>query len=182
MKTINLDKIQKYVDSGLINVNVHPEDEKIKLFNYSHKCQFDRKWDEITRMCRGLIVNTETGEIIARPFEKFFNVQEHTDVFNKEIPDEVPLITEKLDGSLGIMYTLNNKTWIATRGSFTSEQAIWATKWWRENKGDEPYGNEITHLFEIIYPENRIVVKYDFSGLVYLASIRTETDKQVSIL
>ena len=76
---------------------------------------------------------------------------------------------------MGILYTLNGKTRVATRGSFTSDQAVWATNWWKENKGDEPYGNDITYLVEIIYPENRIVVNYDFSGLVHITSLYTET-------
>ena len=36
-------------------------------------------------------------------------------------------------------------------------------------------GNDITYLVEIIYPENRIVVNYDFSGLVHITSLYTET-------
>ncbi|KKL25622.1 hypothetical protein LCGC14_2403460, partial [marine sediment metagenome] len=170
MNNIDLNKIQEYIRLGLINENTHPEDERIKIFNYSHTCQFDRKWDEITRMCRGLIVNIETGEILARPFEKFFNVQEHTDVFNKEIPNEEPVITEKLDGSLGILYWLNDEPWITTRGSFVSDQALWATDWFRRNVDYSSLPKDITLLFEIIYKENRIVVNYDFEGLVLLGA------------
>ena len=180
MNNIDLNKIQEYIRLGLINENTHPEDERIKIFNYSHTCQFDRKWDEITRMCRGLIVNIETGEILARPFEKFFNVQEHTDVFNKEIPNEEPVITEKLDGSLGILYWLNDEPWITTRGSFVSDQALWATDWFRRNVDYSSLPKDITLLFEIIYKENRIVVNYNFEGLVYLAGIDTKTGRQVS--
>lgn len=170
--------IKPYIEKRLVSEQIHPEDEDIRIFNYTQLTQFDQLWDDVTRQCRGLIMNVKTGEILARPFPKFFNYGEHVQK-NWLIPNEIPIITEKMDGSLGIMYTLNDKTWIATRGSFTSDQAIWATKWWRENKGDEPYGNDITRLFEILYPENRIVVNYDFSGLVHLASIDTKTGLQV---
>lgn len=168
------EKIKPYIESGLVSEQRHPECEDLAIFNYTQKCQFDQAWDEVTRQCRGLIMNVKTGEVIARPFPKFFNYGEHVSK-GWAIPTTVPEIYEKLDGSLGIMYTLNGKTWIATRGSFMSDQAQWATQWWRENKGDEPYGNDVTHLFEIIYPQNRIVVNYDFSGLVHLASINTKT-------
>lgn len=172
------EEIKPYIEKKLVAEQVHPENEDVRIFNYTQMCQFSGDWDEVTKQCRGLILNIKTGEVLARPFKKFFNYQEHI-AKNWPIPEEEPIITEKLDGSLGIMYTLNGKTWIATRGSFMSDQAIWATKWWRENKGDDPYGNEVTHLFEIIYPENRIVVSYDFSGLVHLASIHTKTGRQV---
>lgn len=175
------ESIKPYIEKGLVSEQLHPENPNVRIFNYTQECQFSQAWDEITMQCRGLIMDVETGEILARPFPKFFNYQEHI-AKGKPIPTEQPIIAEKLDGSLGIMYTLNGKTWIATRGSFMSDQAQWATKWWRENKGDEPYGNEITHLFEIIYPENRIVVNYDFSGLVHLASIETATGKTVDAL
>jgi hypothetical protein len=48
------------------------------------------------------------------------------------LPNEIPKITEKLDGVLGILYPENNKVAISSRGSFTSEQAIWATGWMRQ--------------------------------------------------
>lgn len=179
METINLDKIKEYIEKGLIKETTHPDDEKIKIYNYTHECQFDRKWDEITTTCRGLIINTLTGNVLARPFPKFFNLQEHLDVFKKELPDEEPIITEKLDGSLGILYWLNSEPWIATRGSFTSEQALWATAWFRKNVDHANLPKDITLLFEIIYNENRIVVNYDFEGLVFLAAIDTKTGKQL---
>lgn len=169
------EQIKPYIEKGLVSEQSHPLDPNVKIFNYTQTCQFSKAWDEVTTQCRGLIMNVETGEILARPFRKFFNFGEYAG----EIPTEKPIITKKLDGSLGIMYTLQGKTWIATRGSFTSDQAQWATRWWRENKGDEPYGNEVTHLFEIIYPENRIVVSYDFAGLVHLTSVRTETGEDL---
>src|SRR3990167_4511906 len=175
---IDYEQIKPYLEKKLISEQSHPENEDVRIFNYTQKCQFDREWDDVTRQCRGLIMNGKTGEILARPFPKFFNYAEHVQN-NWPIPNDTPIITEKLDGSLGIMYTLNGRTQIATRGSFVSEQAIWATQWWKENKGDEPYGSEITYIFEIIAPWNRIVVNYDFSGLVHLASINTETGLQV---
>lgn len=174
------DKIQPYIDSGLISVNTHTDDNDIKIYNYTHKCQYDKEWNNVTTKCRGLILNTKTGEILAKPFEKFFNVSEHTEVFEKEIPNETPIITEKVDGSLGILYWIKDVPYIATRGSFVSDQAMWATAWFRKNVDYSELPRDITLLFEIIYRENRIVISYDFEGLVYLAGIDTETGRQVS--
>lgn len=173
-------QIQPYIENGLISEQSHPMDENVKIFNYTQKCQFEKAWDEVTENCRGLIINVETAEVIARPFPKFFNYQEHI-ANGKDIPDETPIINEKLDGSLGILYSLGGKDYIATRGSFTSEQAVWATKWWRENMPQQELSQGVfTHLFEIIYPENRIVVNYYFSGMVHLASINKKTGDTVT--
>ncbi len=176
---IDLNKLKKYIELGLVSESEHSERPEIKIYNYTPECQFDRKWDEVTKICRGLIVNTETGEILARPFEKFFNIQEHLEVLKLPLPNEDPNITEKVDGSLGILYWLNDEPWIATRGSFTSDQSIWATDWFRKNVKYSDLPKDLTLLFEIIYKENRIVVNYDFEGLVFIAAIDTKTGRQV---
>lgn len=169
--------LKRYINEKLISEQVHPEDENVRIFNYTQKLQFSGEWDEVTRKCRGLILDIKSQKILARPFEKFFNYDEHVQN-GWPIPAEVPVITEKFDGSLGILYFLNGKPHIATRGSFTSEQALWATEWFRKNvSAADIFNGELTHLFEIIFPQNRIVVNYDFSGLVYLGSIEIATGK-----
>lgn len=171
--------IKPYIEQGLVSEQAHPEAINVHIFNYTPECQFGRKWDDITRQCRGLIMDVETDQILARPFPKFFNYSEHVDN-GWPLPSGKPIVREKLDGSLGILYHLNGKPWIATRGSFTSDQALWATKWWRDCMQETVVLPRVTHLFEIIYPENRIVVPYDFSGLVYLASIEIDSGKEVA--
>lgn len=170
------EQIKPYIAKKLITANVHPEDPDVMIFNYTHLCQFEQAWDEVTMNCRGLIMNVKTGEVIARPFPKFFNYSEY-EQRGWEFPKGSPIITEKMDGMLGILYALNGKSWVATRGSFTSDYAIWATKWWREKHGSAPYDEmyEKTNLFEIIYPESRIVVDYDFSALIHLTCLDTKT-------
>lgn len=175
------EKIKPYIEKKLISENVHPENEDVRIFNYTQHCQFEGAWDEVTVQCRGLIMNVKTGEILARPFQKFFNYQEHV-AKGWVIPTSKPVVTEKLDGSLGILYWLNGKPWIATRGSFVSEQAQWATNYFRTYADRTGLTNDgWTHLFEIIYPANRIVVNYDYSDLVYLVSINTVNGFSLSI-
>ena len=77
----------------------------------------------MTRKCRGLILNVSTGEVLAQPFPKFFNYQEHI-TKSRPIPNEPPIVSEKLDGSLGILYQLNIVLYIAMRGSLMSDQAV----------------------------------------------------------
>lgn len=175
---MNYEQIKPYIDKKLIYEVAHPENPDVRIFNYTQYCQSEQAWDEVTKACRGLIMNIKTGEIIARPFPKFFNYAEHLNN-GWPIPIEKPIITEKLDGSLGILYWLNGKPYIATRGAFESEQAKWATNFWRKNCNLDQWDKGLTHLFEIIYPENRIVVNYDFSNLVYIGTIDIETGKTV---
>lgn len=169
----------EYVEKGLVTAVKH-ETEPYTIYNYSKECSYSGAWDDITLMCRGLILHNETDEIIARPFKKFFNYEEHI-AKNIPIPNGTPLVYDKLDGSLGILYFgREGKPYIATRGSFYSEQAIWATQWFRERADSEDFPQELTFLFEIIYPENRIVVDYKgYSGLDLLAVVDTKTGNNV---
>ena len=171
------DQIKPYIEQGLINEQKHPECEALRIFNYTQKCQFSKAWDDVTKHCRGLIMNVETGEIIARPFPKFFNYEEHI-ANGWPLPDEAPVVYTKFDGSLGILYWLDGTPYVATRGSFTSEQARWATEFFRQfNKyWFDFFDPTKTYLFEIIYPQNRIVVDYKgYEGLALLAKIDTKT-------
>jgi hypothetical protein len=161
--------LQQMLDEGFIAIQKHPT-ANLYIYNYSAKTQYDYLWNEITLMCRGLIMNDE-GEIIARPFEKFFNYREKD---HELLPDEPFEVYEKLDGSLGILYWIDDLPYIATRGSFTSVQAIEATKILHDKYAHlfVRLDRNNTYLFEIIFPENRIVVNYDELRDLILISIR----------
>lgn len=176
MITPTYEDIKPYIEKKLISMQRHPDHREFAIFNYTQKCQFDGLWDEVTINCRGLILDLYNNTVVARPFRKFFNYGEYL-AKGWIIPTEEPIISEKYDGSLGILYWLHGKPYIATRGVFDSEQALWATKWFRDNVEGFTHQEGITHLFEIIYPANRIVINYDFSGLVYLGTIENDTGR-----
>lgn len=158
------------------------ENGDLVLLSYTAEAQWVNEWNETEQLCRGLIINKRTGEIVARPFKKFFNYGQ--DVNGKiAIPGESAKLVnvfEKLDGSLGILYRDNGVYKIATRGSFDSDQAQWATNFWNDNYSHVRLGNQWTLLFEIIYPENRIVVDYNgIEDIVLLAVIDRFTGEEL---
>jgi RNA ligase len=170
-----LEILKKYYENGLLHKQTHPTLD-LTIWNYSPKVQYEKLWDDITIQCRGLVTNSK-GEVVARPFKKFFNYEEHKP---EDIPNEDYVVYEKMDGSLGILFNYENEWILATRGSFTSPQAIKGKE--ILNKYDiSPLRKDNTYLFEIIYPENRIVVDYgNEEKLVVLGAIHTETDDEVS--
>ena len=150
------------------------------IWNYRASCQFERAWDEYTCMARGLITDSE-GLVIARPFPKFFNVGETEETKIYKLPAEKPEIREKCDGSLAIQHYDEDEVCIATRGSFESDQALWATSWMSKFKRQD-FREGYTYLYEIIYPENRIVVDYgNRKELVLLAVINIEDGSELDI-
>lgn len=190
---ISVNKLRTdYIDTGLVRVQFHPS-EPLAILNYTEKVTFDRVWDHVTLQCRGLIYNTKTLGVRARPFPKFFN---HTEPSAPLIGlDELVSITDKLDGSLGIIYPEHSQTkWdngnltesttyaVATRGSFTSEQALRATQIWNDKYAHlVDVDNDYTILVEIIYPENRIVCDYgSLEDLVVLGAINNHSGVIIS--
>lgn len=170
---ISIDDIMKEVDDGYVNAQVHPSG-KLCIFNYSQRAQFDWRWNDVTRQCRGLIMDREHN-VVARPFPKFFAVDQMTEA----VPAEPFEVFEKLDGSLGILYWLDDEPHIATRGSFTSEQALIATSILRNRYSHVSLDRSLTYLFEIVYPTNRIVVDYgDTEDLFLLCAIETATGQE----
>lgn len=180
MSSIDIELFRKYETEKLITCRPH-ENGELLIWNYSPVVQYSRAWDDVTMMCRGLITTLD-GMVVARPFRKFFNLGEHTE----ELPSlEGATVTEKYDGSLGILYHDGHQHCLATRGSFASEQALKGTEMLQEQIinvfGDEWMIPGFTYLFEIIYPQNRIVVDYEGKEqLVLLAAIHTETGEELS--
>ncbi len=161
------------IDLGFVIKNKHPTEE-LYIYNYTQKTQFERVWNVITLACRGLILD-DNYNIIARPFAKFFNLGEFE---NQVIPNLKFDVFEKMDGSLGILYIHENKPFIASRGSFNSDQSIKANELLQTKYIDSisKLDQSKTYLFEIIYPENRIVLDYGKEeSLVLLAIIDTQT-------
>lgn len=154
------EELQTMISEGRISKQVHP-DLPISIYNYTAKAQYVNQWLRSERVCRGLIVEDSTNKVIARGPEKFFNYgQPGSPETNLE--DEV-IVTRKEDGSLGIGWAYGASVGIATRGSFASDQAKHATEIMsRFQAKDIQHYSEVggTVIFEIVYPDNRIVLNY----------------------
>lgn len=167
------DALEQMIASGHVRMTKHPE-RPLYIYNYTATAQYEYMWNEVTMLCRGLILD-EHYKIVARPFTKFFNYGE---VQNQHIPSLPFQVFDKMDGSLGILYWWENQPYIATRGSFMGEQAIKANELLYGKYADciDSLDKNKTYLFEIIYPENRIVINYGHQEeLVLLAIVDNET-------
>lgn len=168
-----IERLNKYYEDGLVTKQVHPT-LPLSIWNYTPETQFQNLWDDITLQARGLVTD-DNGNVVARPFKKFFNLSEgkHTPTGNFEV-------YEKLDGSLGILFYYDNQWIMATRGSFTSDQSIKAFEMLQNYEYDRLH-KSYTYLFEIIYDENRIVCKYPFEDIILLGIIDTKTEYEVDL-
>lgn len=177
---LDRETLMQQIADGMVKEQVHPS-LPLRILNYTQKAQYTPElWNEVTDKCRGVIFDAQTSAIVARPFVKFWNYadQRHLETMPDNFPANVPTITRKFDGSLGILYRYEGEWAVATRGSFTSEQAEWATKWLRKTLSTFIWPHGWTPLVEIVFPENQIVVKYDWSGLILLAAVQIDTGEE----
>ena len=184
-------ELNKRVEMGLITTQFHKEYPTLQLFTYSDKCVWEQAWDEYTEMARGLIICNSEKRIVARPFKKFHNYGNKFAYTPKE--NESFEVFEKYDGSLIIIFSYRDQWLTATKGSFHSEQAVWAKNWIEKNKEKlSPFSSSswlksdcrhfYTYLAEAIYPQNRIVVDYNGKeDLVLLSIIEPQTGDEIPI-
>jgi RNA ligase len=152
---------------------VHPT-LPLTIWNYTETVQYEGLFDDVTLQTRGLVTDGN-GKVVARPFNKFFNMEE-----GKHTPTPDFDVYDKMDGSLGILFNYEGEWVMATRGSFTSDQAVKGFEMLQKYDYQKLH-KDYTYLFEIIYDENRIVVKYPYEDLVLLGMINTETGYEVDL-
>ena len=181
------------ITSGLIDVRPSA-DGKLRILNYSRQAQYQNTWDGATIVCRGLIVDGagEVGAdtiVVSRAFDKFFTIEQHDALASAGKLAPLPAgpfeVLTKVDGSLGISYIApDGRPAIATRGSFTSPQALWATNYLRTHPQLEAAAADIltagTPCFEIICEASRVVIAYPFEDLVLLGVIDVATGAAVA--
>jgi RNA ligase len=170
---LSLRILNKYRNEGLLYSQVHPT-LPLTIWNYTEKVQYEGLWDQVTLSCRGLVTD-DKGVVFARPFKKFFNIEE-----GKHIPSSSFEVYEKMDGSLIIVFWYDGGWVLASRGSFTSDQAVAASKIFFD-KLDHNFSIGITYLFEFTAKWNRIVVDYgDEDNLTLLGAIRTDDETEAT--
>jgi RNA ligase len=144
--------LNQYYDQKLLIKQTHPQLPLI-IWNYSPKVQYEKLWDEITLKCRALITDFN-GNIVAKSFNKFFNIEE-----TNNFPNEPFTVYEKLDGSLILIFYYQNQWIVSSKASFISDHALEAQQIissWNLDKLDKTK----SYSGELIAPWNRIVCDY----------------------
>lgn len=161
-----LDELELLIELGYIYKTKHPI-FPLWLYNFTTKCKIHKNWNYTTLSCRGLILD-EAGKIIARPFKKFF---ERKDVY-PEIIDLLPMekiVTEKLDGALGISYKYKGNYYICCKNNFKhysgtiATDILYNTLYFNQLQDIEKH----TVLFEIISLKVPFTLNYYSKDIIY---------------
>lgn len=160
MSTVDMREMRKLESKKRLKTQSHPYYD-LSIWNYEEVVHYEDTWCPITLMSRALVVETSTGKIIGRALSKFFNFNEKCN--SAMIPKHNGNFRtfDKLDGSLFTLFYYNGKWIYCSRGSFNSDQSKEGEKILKEMFPQHvDLDNKLTYVFELIYPENRIVLDY----------------------
>lgn len=168
--------IQEYEKKGWVKKKRH-KTLPLTIYNYTREVMYRQLRDGNIHRVRALVLDDDYN-VVARWMERPFNMW-----YYESLPDREYYCYEKYDGSLVLLFTYEWEKIVCTKGSFYSEQSKVA----REILWDDipDIEDDSTYLFEVIYPENKIVVDYwkektlKFLGIVdnawgYMTPAQTE--------
>lgn len=139
----------------------------------------------LRRECRGIKFCSKTGVVLARPYHKFFNVNERDETAFAKIDISQPHhILEKLDGSMIMPLILNDVVRWATKMGLTDVSAQ-AEVFVKEHLGYEEFARDcydlgVTPIFEWCSSKQRIVLKYSVDNLILTAIRENVTGEYLS--
>lgn len=151
------------------------------VINYAVNFEETFKWDSedpigssIRRECRGLIFDNTTGNIISRPYHKFFNIGEKEETqIDKVNLYEPHFVLEKLDGSMIRPIPTPEGFRLATKAGITdvamNAEVFVSTKSKYASFIHAMFDGGMTPIFEWCSRKNRIVVDYPEDDLILTA-------------
>lgn len=178
--------LQQMREQFSVNPNVRFNEEVVDGRSLTIVCYMladDALWNvELGVETRGAAFDTETGELVILPFEKFFNVNEkaHTQRSDvaKVVNSEGAFFCEKLDGSMINATVINDRVHLKTKKSFYSDVAKLAMDAMPssvENLIRSFVANQWSPIFEFTSPENKIVIDYGNEPQFRLIAARNMT-------
>jgi RNA ligase len=129
---------------------------------------------KIRRECRGMIFDTATGNLISRPYHKFFNVGEREETNLDKIDLTQPhVVLEKLDGSMIRPIPTPEGFRLGTKAGITD--VAMNAEYFVADKPEyakfikSSFSCGLTPIFEWCSRKNRIVVDYSEDNLILTA-------------
>ena len=184
----NPDTWEKYFKEELdLNINYATINKNYAVMSYKQTCDF---YNPIVREARGIIVDVKNKSIVCWPFTKFGN---YDCGYADEIDWTTARVQEKLDGSIiKLWYNKSEDNWqFSTNRCFS----VWEARIYNSTKtfGDllkecsnfdelihkmKNLNKDLTYIFEVVSPENQIVIKYNESKLYHIGTRNNITGEE----
>jgi len=155
--------IEQYIKEGWLIRKWHPT-LPLQILNYSRATEYSGKWDDITKNCRGLVLD-DNYKVVSPCMPKFFNFYQHQTEDQKIIEEKMKHgfynIMAKYDGCLGSVFEYNGEIVCASKGSFDS----FVTKEMYKMIDGKLFINDFETvksnlIVEVIHPNTHILCNY----------------------
>ena len=168
------------------------------IFNYDINADFS---NPVVQEARGIIIDIEKLEVVCWPFRKFGN---YTEFYADEIDWTTAHVQEKVDGSIiKLWYSdrLNDWVWSTNSCIFASEANTQNGRSFMsiiKSTSDYQYLQHVqqvnvsrnhrffllnrlfTYIFELVSPDNQVVLKYPEARLYHLGTRNNLTGEEIS--
>lgn len=165
--------LNEHLKDRVVEVEQH-SDGVTRLYHYTPRCVQLSLWNEVTTICRGLIVRE--GKVIARPISKFFmkDTPGLPETEERNFPPGAE-ITDMIDGTQGVFYLNSHGTpMISTAKSMKAHIAMSASIQWRRKFTNSQWPEGYTPVVQIVGPLWRRVCTYLTEELILIALVRRE--------
>lgn len=169
----NPDNWGELLTNKCINIK---RDNDLCIFNYDIGCNFE---DPIVQEARGIIIDTNKLQVVCWPFRKFGNYSES---YADNIDWSSARVQEKIDGSIiKLWFNKDTDKWVwSTNGviyasktsnslGFNFLDLIKSTVNYSKIDFDN-LNKDLTYIFELVSPNNQIVIKYDIPKLYHIGT------------
>lgn len=164
--------------------------DEISSFNFTRDAFYNKAWDDLTCKARGLFINTSENKVVARAYEKFYNINEVVDtrIETLKMKMEFPAVAYiKENGYLGLVSwnVKQNNFFFASKSTNQGDFAENLKKIFYESTSENIReeianflkDNDCTMVFEVIDPVNDPhIIKYDKTKLVLLDCVYNALD------
>lgn len=180
-KDLNIDQFIDYLAN---HKYIHEKDlgDGIFSYNFTRAAFLDKIWDDINIKARGLFINKNTREIVARSYNKFFNVNERSFTKMNALADNLKFpvqVYDKPNGYLGVLGYNSEKDELvfASKSDTKGEHAQWFKKLFYKTFDESKIEmikhdlkiQKLTAVFEVILVENDPhIIEYPEDKLVLL--------------
>ncbi len=160
----------------------------ISSFNFTKEAFYYQIWDNVTTKSRGLFINTETCQIVARSYDKFFKVGERKETELETIQKNFIYPVKfylKYNGFLGIVAVVKDELFFASKSTSKGNyveyfKTIFYNTYNEEQiqKIKEKLNKEkASMVFEVIDPINDPhIIKYEQKKLILLDIIKNKVN------
>lgn len=161
------------------------EDDGLAILNYGILCDFT---DPVVQEARGIIIDTDTMDVVCWPFRKFGNYGEG---YADDIDWNSARVQEKIDGSIIKLWHDHRKdkwrwstnSMIDASDAHVMDGAVSFMDLIRraDNYGDIPFDSleqDKTYIFELVAPEQKIVIRYEYPYLYHIGTRDNTTGQE----